>query len=71
MHWGIDLARKESVNSGGKIKGVWTIATPQGLRTYLKAGMKEIGSETFDIGKGMGENGYKFVFLVLMFDEHQ
>ena len=66
---GIDLAREDAKARPGKIRGVWTIATPKGLKTYLKAGMKEVGSFIVDYGKGGGENGQKYVWLLLNFDE--
>ncbi|MCJ1411484.1 hypothetical protein MMC19_005574 [Ptychographa xylographoides] len=69
VEWGIDLARADANARPGKIRGVWTIATSDGLRTYLKAGMKEIGSEVIDYGKGGGENGQKYVWLLLNFDD--
>ena len=69
VQWGMDEARKDAAARPGQIKGVWTIATPHGLRTYLKAGMKEVGSETVDYGKGLGENGQKYVWLMQKFDE--
>ena len=65
----IDLARADAKARPGTIKGVWTIATPSGLKTYLKAGMKEIGSEVIDFGKGGGVNGQKYVWLLMKFDE--
>jgi ribosomal protein S18 acetylase RimI-like enzyme len=69
VQWVIDLARADAKARPGKIKGVWTIATPNGLKTYLKAGMKEIGSEVIDYGKGLGENGQKYVWLLMRFDD--
>ena len=70
VQWSIDLARADAkARRPGEIKGVWTIATPSGLKTYLRAGMKEIGSEVIYFGKGGGENGQKYVWLVMRFDE--
>ncbi|MCJ1282466.1 hypothetical protein MMC26_001789 [Xylographa opegraphella] len=69
VRWGIEQAKVDAKARPGRIKGVWTIATPMGLRTYLKAGMQEIGSEIFDFGKGGGENGQKYVWLLIKFDE--
>ncbi|MCJ1241678.1 hypothetical protein MMC14_009684 [Varicellaria rhodocarpa] len=69
VQWSIDLARADAKARPGTIKGVWTIATPSGLKTYLRAGMKEIGSEVIDFGKGGGENGQKYVWLLMKFDE--
>ncbi|MCJ1396654.1 hypothetical protein MMC18_009546 [Xylographa bjoerkii] len=69
VQWGIEQARADAEARPGKIKGVWTIATPVGLKTYLKAGMEEIGSEIFDYGKGGGESGQKYVWLLMKFDK--
>ena len=66
---GIEQARADAKARPGKIKGIWTIATPVGLRTYLKAGMEEIGSEVFDYGKGGGEDGLKYAWFLMKFDE--
>lgn len=67
--WGLDMAKADAKARPGKIKGVWTVATPMGLKTYLKAGMKEVGSEIIDYGKGGGENGQKYVWLLKTFDQ--
>ncbi|MCJ1380051.1 hypothetical protein MMC17_003154 [Xylographa soralifera] len=69
VQWGIEQARADANARPGRIKGVWTIATPMGLRTYLKAGMREIGSEIFDYGKGGGKSGQKYVWLLMKFNE--
>ncbi|MCJ1329608.1 hypothetical protein MMC10_006288 [Thelotrema lepadinum] len=68
VQWGLDEARKDAAARPGKVKGAWTIATPHGLRTYLKAGMKEMGSVVIDYGKGPGKNGQKYVWLLEKFD---
>ena len=71
VQWGVDGARADAATRPEQIKGVWTIATPAGLKTYLNAGMKEVGDVSVDYGKGLGENGEKFVWLRLDFDEEK
>ena len=69
VEWGLAQARADAVARPGQIKGLWTVATPAGLRTYKKAGMKEVGDYTVDYGLGPGGNGQKFVWLLQKFDE--
>ncbi|MCJ1420860.1 hypothetical protein MMC32_007219 [Xylographa parallela] len=69
VRWGIEQARADARARPGRVKGVWTIATPMGLRTYLRAGMEEIGSEVFDYGEGGGERGQRYVWLLMKFEE--
>ncbi|MCJ1430923.1 hypothetical protein MMC27_000273 [Xylographa pallens] len=69
VRWGIEQARADARARPGRVKGVWTIATPMGLRTYLRAGMEEIWNEVFDYGEGGGERGQKYVWLRMKFEE--
>ena len=52
IQWGVDEAEKDAKQRPDAVKGVFTIATPTGLRSYLKAGMAELGNEEIDIGDG-------------------
>ena len=69
VQWGVERAKADAVKRPEQIKGVWTVATPAGLRTYLNAGMKPVGKVTVDYGKGLGENGQTFVWLLQKFNE--
>ena len=67
VRWGIEHAREDARARPGRVRGVWTIATPAGVQTYLKAGMREVGSEVFDYGEGGGGRGQRYVWLVMEF----
>ncbi|KAI4154396.1 MAG: hypothetical protein LQ340_001707 [Diploschistes diacapsis] len=68
VRWGVERAKDAAAaDKAGTIKGVWTIATPRGLRTYQKAGMEEMGSVVIDYGEGKGEEGQKYVWMMQKF----
>ena len=67
VKWGMDLARADAQARPGEVDGVYIVATPAGLRTYVKAGLKEIGDMVVDYGKGDGEDGFRLVWLVEKF----
>lgn len=69
MEWGIAQAKADAKARPGKVRGVWTIATPVGLSTHVKAGMREIGSGVFDYGEGGGKRGVEYVWLLMEFEE--
>ena len=67
VKWGIEQAKADAQARPGEVDGAFLVATPAGLRTYLKAGMTRISDMIIDYGKGSGENGWKFVWLVERF----
>jgi GNAT superfamily N-acetyltransferase len=71
VKWGIEEAKADAKARPGLIKGVWTIATPAGLKTYLNVGMKPLGSGIIDHGNGAGENGQKYVWLRKNFEDEE
>ena len=67
VQWGIELVREDARKRPGLIKGVWVAATAAGLKTYLKAGMKEVGDMMIDYGTDDGVAGPKYVYLTVEF----
>ena len=68
VRWGLENAKADAQARPGKIEGVYLIATPAGLKTYLKAGMTVIGEGSAEYVGESGEKGeYKLVWLVQKF----
>lgn len=69
VRWGIEQAEEDAKARPGMVDGVATIATPAGLRTYENEGMVFVGENVRDVGKGLGEGGYKMIWLMKRFGE--
>ena len=69
LRYGLDQAKADTAARPEVVKGAHLVSTPTGLRTYLKGDMTIIGDMSVEVGEGIGEHGYKYVFLVKKFGE--
>ena len=63
VEWGVRLAEEDMRARPGTVEGIYVIATPEGLKSYLNAGLEEIGSGFVDFEVEGVRKREKYVWL--------